>query len=392
MSAVHTVHFNPAPTQKLYMSLELSWREWKLAFSTGLAQSPRLRSVAARNITGLIREIQKAKERFGLPESTPVLSCYEAGRDGFWIHRYLIAQQVENLVVDSASIEVNRRKRRAKSDRIDVLSLLRQLIRWDNGEKKVWAVVQVASVEAEDNRQLHRELISLKDERTSHVNRIKGLLAAHGLTMVVNCVLPERLDCLRQWDGSPVPLELRARILREFERWQLVTRQINSLELEQRRRIRDDATPGVESMRLLVGLKGVGAQGAWLLVREFFGWREFRNRREVGALAGLTGTPYGSGTMEREQGISKAGNRRLRWLMVQLAWSWLRYQPESALSQWFRRRFDHSPRLRKVGIVALARKLLVAFWKYLSQGEVPEGAVEVPWPAKLSRWQAAAAG
>lgn len=391
MSAAHAIQLNAAPVQKLYMSLELSAREWKLAFSTGIAQAPRLRSMAARSYTGLVREIQKAKERFGLPDATPVLSCYEAGRDGFWIHRFLAKQQVQNLVVDSASIEVNRRKRRAKSDRLDALALLRQLIRWDNGEKKVWAVVQVPSIEAEDGRQLHRELIGLKDERTSHINRIKGLLAGHGLTVVVDSQLPARLDRLRQWDDSPVPSELRARILREFERWQLVTKQINSLEQEQRRRIRDDATPGVEAMRMLLGLKGVGAQGAWLLVREFFGWREFRNRREVGGLAGLTGTPYGSGTMEREQGISKAGNRRLRWLMVQLAWSWLRYQPDSVLSQWFRRRFDHSPRLRKVGIVALARKLLVAFWKYLSKGEVPEGAVEVPWPEKLSSRRAAAA-
>jgi transposase len=296
----------------------------------------------------------------------------------------LIQQGVSNVVVDSASIEVNRRKRRAKSDRLDATKLVTMLIRFHNGEKKLWSVVQVPSITHEDGRQLHRELIALKDERTAHVNRIKGLLAGHGLSLAVDQRLPARLDGLRQWDGSPVPGELRSRLLRELERWQLVQTQIRSLETEQRRRVRDDATPEVEKIRQLLGLKGVGVQGSWLVVREFFGWRQFANRRQVGGLAGLTGTPYGSGQLDREQGISKAGNRRLRWLMVELAWSWLQYQPESALSRWYRRRFNGSARLRKVGIVALARKLLVAFWKYLEQGEVPEGAVEVPWSQKLS--------
>src|SRR5262249_32947344 len=174
----------------------------------------------------------------------------------------------------------------------------------------------------------------------------------------------------------------KARILREFERWRLVNSQIRGLESEQRRRVRDDATPGVEQVRKLLGLKGVGVQGAWLLVHELFGWRNFANRRQVGAIAGLTGTPYRSGSMDREQGISKAGNRRLRWLLVEVAWGWLRYQPESALTKWYYRRFSGSARQRKIGIVALARKLLVAFWKYLTREEVPEGAAVGPWQQK----------
>jgi transposase len=391
MSAAHFLQFSPAPTPKLYVALELAWGEWNLAFTTGMAQSPRLRTIPARDILALALEIQRAKERFRLPEDTSVLSCYEAGRDGFWLHRCLISQGVQNLVVDSASIEVNRRKRRAKSDRLDGTKLATMLIRWDQGETKLWGVVQVPSAEDEDGRQLHREMIGLKDERTSHINRIKGFLAGLGLALAVDLRLPQRLDGLRQWDGSKLPADLRARILREFDRWQLVDIQIRSLETEQRRRVRDDATPGVESIRRLLGLKGVGVQGAWLLVREFLGWRQFRNRRQVGGLAGLTGTPYASGSMEREQGISKAGNRRLRWLMVELAWSWLRYQPESVLSRWYHRRFHGSARLRKIGIVALARKLLVAFWKYLKREEVPEGAVVVPWPQKISSWRAAKA-
>jgi transposase len=391
MSAAHVVQISMVPTQKLYVALELAWGQWKLALTTGMAQPPRLRTIPARDLFALALEIQRAKERFKLPADTPVISCYEAGRDGFWLHRYLISEGVQNLVVDSASIEVNRRKRRAKSDRLDGAKLASMLIRWDQGETKLWAVVQVPSAEDEDARQLHREMISLKDERTEHINRIKGLLAGLGLAVAVDLRLPPRLEGLRQWDGSRLPAELRARILREFDRWKLVDMQVRSLETEQRRRVRDDATPGVESIRRLLGLKGVGVQGAWLLVREFFGWRQFRNRRQVGGLAGLTGTPYASGSMEREQGISKAGNRRLRWLMVELAWSWLRYQPQSALSRWYQRRFKGSARLRKVGIVALARKLLVAFWKYLKREEVPEGAVVVPWPQKISSWRAAVA-
>jgi transposase len=374
------------------MAVELAWGQWKLAFTTGMAQSPRLRTVPARDTKAVLREIERAKQRFGLPADTPVISCYEAGRDGFWLHRFLVGQAVQSIVVDSASIEVNRRKRRAKSDRLDATKLVTQLIRWHAGERKLWSVVQVPSAEDEDARQLHRELIELKDERTSHVNRIKGLLAGLGLALGVDLRLVHRLDGLRQWDGAPVPPELRARVLREFQRWQLVDEQVRSLEAEQRRRVQDEATAGVETMRLLLGLKGVGLQGTWLLTRELFGWREFQNRRQVGALSGLTGTPFASGDTEREQGISKAGNKRLRWMMVELAWSWRRYQPRSALSQWYQRRFAQGgPRLRKVGIVALARKLLVALWKYVTQGEVPEGAEVVPWRQKITGWRTAKA-
>jgi len=201
----------------------------------------------------------------------------------------------------------------------------------------------------------------------------------------VDAELPRRLEGLRQWDGEPLPPGLVARVLREFARWQQVDAQVGALSNEQRRAARDDAEPHVELVRRLLDLKGIGPVGAWVLVREVFGWRVIKNRRELAGLAGLVPTPYGSGEVHREQGISKAGNRRVRWVLVELAWGWLHHQPDSALSRWYQRRFGSgNARARKVGIVALARKRLIALWKYLEGGEVPEGAEMVPWQKKLN--------
>ena len=375
MSATHMTQSTATAAPVLYLALELSWNSWELAFTVGMGQKPRSRTVAGRDTELLLFEIKKAKRRFGLPEQTPVLCCYEAGRDGFWLHRFLVAHGIENRVVDSASIEVNRRKRRAKSDGLDASKLVEMLIGWHNGERRVWRVINVPSAEDEDLRQPHRELLELKGERTEHVNRIKGLLASVGLSITVDARLPERLERLRQWDGAPVPREMQRRILREFERWQLVDRQIHQLEAKRAQELRDDETPGVEKMRQLLKLKGVGENSAWILVREFFGWRLIRKGRELGSLAGLTPTPYDSGGTRCEQGISKAGNRRVRCVMIELGWTWLRYQPTSKLSRWYLRRFARgNRRLRKVGIVALARKLLIALWRYLETGEPPQGA------------------
>jgi transposase len=370
-------------TPVLYMALELSSGTWKVAFTIGLGQKPRLKTVTARSTLGLLWEIKAAKKRFGLPEDAPVLSCYEAGRDGFWLHRFLLAHGIENMVVDSSSIEVNRRQRRAKSDGLDAVKLVAMLIRWHSGERKVWRLVCVPSVADEDQRQLHRELIELKSEQTAVCNSIKGLLATLGLVVIVDETLPKQLENLRQWDGASLPPSLHQRLLREFARWQLINRQIDDLERERSAKIREDKTPQVEKVRRLLNLKGIGQNGAWLLVYEFFGWRHFQNRRELGSLAGLTPTPYDSGESRREQGISKAGNRRVRWMMNELSWGWLRYQPESELSQWYQRRFGRgNKRLRKVGIVALSRKLLIALWKYLEGGEAPAGAEVIGWQNK----------
>jgi transposase len=378
MSATHVSDCTTATAPVLYLALELGWNSWKLAFTVGAGQKPRLRSIAARDTDTVLHEIRQAKHRFGLPEEAPVIACYEAGRDGFWLDRFLRRHGVDNLVVDAASIEVNRRKRRAKSDNLDAAKLVGMLIRWHLGERKLWGIVHVPEVIDEDRRQLHRELIALKAQRTAHTNRIKGLLAGLGLAAHIDAKFLERLDGLRQWDGAELPDGLRGRILREYERWRLVGQQIHDLEAERTRQIRDPETPQGEQVRLLLKLKGIGENAAWLLVREFFGWREIRNRRELASLAGLTPTPYDSGESRREQGISKAGNRRVRWMMIELAWGWLRYQPESDLSRWYQRRFaEGNARLRKVGIVAVARKLLVALWKYLETGEVPAGAETV---------------
>jgi transposase len=257
------------------------------------------------------------------------------------------------------------------------------LIRLHHGESKVWKVVRVPSVADENQRQLHRELIALKAERLAATNSITGLLATLDLVVIVDETLPKQLEGLRQWDGATLPPNLHRRLLREFERWQFTNRQVDELERERSAKIRDDQTPHIEKVRRLMNLKGMGQNGSWLLVYEYFSWRQFRNRRGLGGLAGLAPTPYNSGESRCEQGISKAGNRRLRWMMNELAWGWLRYQPTSELSQWYQRRFGQgNKRLRKVGIVALSRKLLIAVWKYVEGGEAPAGAVVVGWQYK----------
>jgi len=278
-------------------------------------------------------------------------------------------------VVDSSSIEVNRRKRRAKSDGLDVRKLLSMLMRYEQGEREVWRVVHVPSVEAEDGRHLHRDLETLKQERASTTTRIKGLLSSQGIRLTSLSKFPEQLAALRLWDGSELPSGLRRRLLRVWAHHQFLNEQIAALEAERRALLQSSEDASLEKVRQLMHLKGIGINGAWLLVMEFFGWRELKNRREVGGLAGLTPTPYQSGKSAREQGITKSGNRHVRWMTTELAWSWIRYQPESALSCWFRERFGSGgKRLRRIGIVAVARKLLIALWRFLNTGVLPEGA------------------
>jgi transposase len=360
----------------LHLAFELGQAKWKLGFTTGLGQRPRERTITARDVSALEQEIARAKERFGLPVGVRVVSCYEAGRDGFWLHRYLVAQGIVNHVVDSASIEVNRRRRRAKSDRLDVGKLLLQLVRYRAGERKVWSVVHVPTVEEEDHRQLHRELLTVKRDRARVTNRIKGLLANQGVVVEVGRDFLAQVAAVVLWDGTALPAGLRARLGREWTKVELLTEQIRGLEAERREALRTAADPVVEQVRQLLRLRGIGTNSAWLYVMEFFGWRGFRNRREVGALAGLTPTPYQSGEVSREQGITKAGNRYVRAIAIEIAWGWLRFQPESALSCWYQERFGQgSSRIRRIGIVALARRLLVELWRYLETGTVPAGAV-----------------
>jgi len=359
----------------LYMTLELGQSEWKLGFNIGFGQKPRLRTLQARNLGAFQAEIKAAKKRFGLPEDTPVLSCYESGRDGMWIHRFLLSIGVENLVIDSSSIEVNRKAKRAKTDKLDAKKMLTMLMRYHMGEVKVWSVVHVPSVEVEDHRHLHRELQTLKTQRTRHINRIKGLLMGQGISLSIHVDFLERLEAIRLWDGSALPTGLSRRLRNEYQGLQFVEEQIKALEAERGDLLRHSTRADVEMVRQLMYLKGIGIASAWVFVMEFFAWRNFRNRREVGALAGLTSTPYQSGDSSKEQGISKEGNALVRGMAIQIAWGWLKHQPQSKLSRWYQERYAKgSTKLRKIGIVALARKMLVDLWRYLETGLVPEGA------------------
>src|SRR5262245_49680007 len=326
----------------LYLAFELGVDEWKLGFTTDVGAKPRVRTVPARDRERLAREIVEAKRWFGMKVGGLVRSCYEAGRDGFWLHRYLTLMGIENAVVDSSSIEVNRRLRRAKSDGLDVRKLLGMLLRHHAGERGVWSIVRVPTVEQEDRRQLHRELRTLKKERTRVTNRIKGLLANQGIRLPKTRDLGALLERIRLWDGSPLPAGLRARLQREWEHAQFLHAKIVELERERQQAIRHDHGQATEKVRQLLHLRGIGSNGAWVYVNEFFGWRHFRNRKEVGAAAGLVPTPYQSGDESREQGISKAGSRHIRAVAIEMAWCWLRYQPRSQLSRWYQKRFGRA--------------------------------------------------
>ncbi|MGF6696949.1 transposase [Paraburkholderia sp. MM5496-R1] len=299
-----------------------------------------------------------------------VHSCYEAGRDGWWLHRWLTGQGIDNLVVDAASIEVNRRAKRAKTDRLDGDKLLALLRRHYAGER-VWSVLREPTPEQEDARRTHRELTRLSQERIAHMNRIRSLLVLHNLR-------PQAIIGGRDWahwwtnHRDQVPPMLCGEIERESARLALVKQQIRILEAARRQELAEGKHPLATQ---LARLRAIGPKGAWVLVKEVFGWRRFANRREVAGCLGLTPTPYDSGDSQIEQGISKAGNRRARTILVEQAWRWLRLQPDSLLTQWFNRRFaGNGKRMRRVGIVALARRLAIALWRYLEHGEIPAGA------------------
>lgn len=366
-------------TETLYMAMETSQKSWGLHFTTG--RKTRRITIAAWDLPRLDQELEKTLKKMGRAESCQIFSCYEAGRDGFSIHRMLKREfSIENVVVDPASIEVDRRKRRRKTDRLDGDTLARMLFRFHVlDERKVWSVVRVPSVLSEDERRLGREMDRLKKEKNQHVCRIKSLLATLGIPKV-NRVH----DC----DLSKIVSEGRTHLLAELQRQQtrltLVREQLKEIAKQRQECLKNPRTESDRVAAKLMRLKAIGLVGSWDLSKEFFGWRKFKNRRQVGALAGLTGTPYDSGSSRREQGISKAGRTSVRSLMVQLSWLWLRHQPDSELTKWYYNRFDSSDaketgltnrRCRKIGIVALARKLLVALWKYVEFDVIPEGAV-----------------
>lgn len=363
----------------LFASLELSKSRWVVTINSPGSQKFSKHIVEAGDglsLLGLLARLRaKAEQRSGSP--VVVMVIQEAGLDGFWIHRLLVANGIESHVVDAASIAVARRHRRAKTDAIDGEMLLRALMAWTRGERRVCSMVRVPSPEEEDRRRLTRERGTLLKERIQHTNRIKGLLSGQGIRDYDPLARDpvNRLEALRTGDGRPLPPLLKAEIGRELDRIALVIMQLASVERARDMLVRTEAVEQNNPAALLVRLKGVGPEFASILWLESL-FRDFGNRRQVAAYAGLAPSPWQSGSIDRDQGISKSGNRRLRHTMIELAWFWLRHQPGSALSQWFQARVGSMKgRIRRIAIVALARKLLIALWRYVRQGIVPEGAV-----------------
>jgi len=367
---------NSATEDRLYLAFELSKKTWKLGFSDGRGVRARIRSVEARDFQGVGAEIQEAKRHFGIAESVATVSCYEAGREGFWVHRALKERGIDNTIVDSASIDVQRR-RRAKTDRLDAESLVRKLVRYHKGEQDVWSAIRVPSREAEDDRQLHREIGILQQEQRQHRTRIQSLLFTQGVDVKVTPKLMRNLDQLECWDGTLMPPDLRERIRREYARCEVVGRDLLAVRKLQKARLKQPATASLEKVKLLQQLCSIAMASSWVFVMELFGWRKFSNRRELAGALGLAPVPYQSGGTAHDQGISRAGNRRVRAMAVEIAWVWLRYQPNSDLSQWYQRRFGAGgKRMRRIGIVAMARRLMIDLWRYLEHGILPAGAVE----------------
>jgi transposase len=366
-----TTHPEQCSAEALYVALELSAQEWLLTMATGPASRRQRARVGAGDRAAYARAVAAAKQRLGVRGEAPVRSCYEAGRDGFWPHRFLTAVGGTNLVVDSSSIEVSRRARRAKTDRLDGEKLLRLLVRHWGGERQMWQVVHVPSREAEDARQASRGLTTLQRERTRYRNRIRGLLALHGVRRVrLDAQLAQRLARLTDWAGAALPPGVVTRIL-------TLHRLLHAVDTEQRQAQRAERaqvrTPRSRAQRL-VQLRGVAARSATILNDELFA-RQLRNRREVGALSGLVSMPHRSGTIRHDQGLTRSGLPAVRRIAIELAWAWLRYQPASALTQWYQRRFGGGGGApRRIGIVALARRVIIALWRYSETGLVPAGA------------------
>jgi transposase len=363
-----------AMTATLFLAMELGSTRWKLAFAVSRATRPRLRTIRAGDLTALWQELTAAQLRFALGPETPVRSCYEAGRDGFWLHRALSAHGINNVVIDPASIAVDRRQRRAKTDRLDASKLVAPLMNAAAGDRRGWREVRVPSVEVEADRHLQREWETVREDRQRIRNRIQGLLVTHGVHVPLTAGFGTRLATVRMWDGSVLPEALIARLQREWSQLLQIEARQRILRRARTTRVQTRSDVVAHQTQQLARLCGVGTNGALTLTTELFAWRAFTNGRQIGAIVGLTPTPYRSDQTVVEQGISRSGNRRVRALSIELAWAWLRYQPASALSRWFEQRFGQHGRARRIGIVALARKLLIAFWRYLDQGVLPEGA------------------
>jgi transposase len=375
-----------APAASEYATVHIAWElskaDWKLGVLLPGAQQMSRFTIKGGDVAAVsarLAAIRAKAATSGLP--VRILSCYEAGFEGHWLHRWLESQGVVSHEVDPSSIEVNRRARRAKTDRIDLARIMRAFLAHLRGEPLACSIVHVPTSEEEDDKRPSRERERLLKERTAHTNRIKALLHAQGIRDARPLArdFPRRLEDARTGDGRALPPRLAAEIARERERLVVVDKQIAAIEADCKAECRK-AAPGSSTAKivLLARLKGLGITDGRVLVKEVF-YRRFANRRQVGACVGLVGTPYSSGEQERDQGISKAGNRRARTAAIELAWRWTRWQPDSALTRWFKARVgDGKGRVRRIAIVALARKLMVALWRYLETGVVPDGAVLSP--------------
>jgi transposase len=368
-----TTHLEQSTSSVLYVALELSRDSWLLTMSVGVG-GRRRRVTVHPTRQQVLAAIETAKAGFGLARETAVRSCHEAGRDGFWPHRLLTALGVSNVVVDSSSIEVPRRARRAKTDRLDGEKLLRLLLRYWAGERDCWHVVRVPSAALEAARHDSRALTTLQQERTRYRNRIHSLLALDGVRLVIDQRLPARLAGARDWEGMPLRAAVQARVLETWRLLQAVEAERATRRRAERQRVRTSTGPTAAAAHTLAQLHGVGARTATILADELFS-RALRNRRQVGALCGLVSTPYDSGSRQIDQGLARSGIPAVRRLAVEVAWLWVQYQPTSTLTQWYQTKFGRGgPALRRVGIVALARRLMIALWRYVDQGIAPAGA------------------
>jgi transposase len=369
-----------AESVTICIAIELSTMGWLILLSHDKAAQAKRYSLAANDAAGLLRLIERERTKLTARGfAVRVVTCFEAGRDGFWLHRFLRQHGIENFVIDPASLRVDRRARSAKTDRLDAERLLLALLALLRGETRECRVVRVPSAAEEDAKRPGRERQALIEERVRHVNRVKSLCATQGVTGYEPMLATrrEKLAALRGWDGAPLPAQLTRQIERELDRIELVLAQIGELERARDAVLKQAAPPprsAATKIRQLAQLKGVGVQSATLLTHEVF-YRDFDNRRQVGGYFGLGGAPFRSGTVARDQGIAKSGNARARAAMIELSWFWLKHQPDSALSRWFHARVGaHKGRVRRIAIVALARKLAVALWHYIEHGVIPAGA------------------
>lgn len=357
---------------RLLVAMEMSLKKWGIALALEGQARKRVKSVPGGDYMALLQRVDEAKQRFGVSADTAVVFCYEAGRDGFFPYRFLTELGHEVWVIDSASIEVSRRQRQAKSDGVDLDKLSELMQRKARGESKALRIVRVPPVEAEDQRMLPRERETLLHDLQRLRNRIESVLFTQGYREAPK-VAAQLKKLIETANLGP---RLRERLDRDIDRLAMMEQQFRAVEKSMAEQLRQEQVTAMAGVaKALMQLCGIGLVGAWILASEIYGWRRFRNRREVGAILGLTPTPYDSGNSQREQGISKAGNGRARAMLVELCWLWQRHQPDSALTQWFQARFSGGgKRMRRIGIVAMARRLAVALWRYVDQGVVPDGA------------------